>query len=76
MKKNITLSFDESLLRKCKHLAVEEGKSVSKWVEHKLAEIIIGKEKLRKSKENALRLMQVGIDLGGKPLSRDEIYDR
>lgn len=76
MKKNITLKLNESFLKKCKHHAVEEGLSLSKWVEHRLADVILGKESLRKAREGALSNLRKGLNLGGKPLSRDEVYER
>ena len=76
MKKNITLKLDESFLRKCKHSAIEEGMSVSQWVESKLAEVILGKERLKRSKELALRYMKEGLKLGGSPIGRDLLHER
>ena len=76
MKKNITLKVNESFLRRCRHHAVEEGVSLSTWVENQIAQVIIGKESLRKSKDKALIFLENGFKLGGKPLSRDDIYER
>ena len=81
MKKNITLKLDEDILKLCKHQAVEANKSLSKWVADLLQKEIqnsIQKERkeYEKVKERALKKMAKGYNLGGKPLKREEIYDR
>ena len=32
MSKNVTIRLDESIVRKCRHAAVEEDKSLSQWI--------------------------------------------
>lgn len=81
MQKNITLKIDEDILKLCKFRAVEENKSLSKWVADLLQkEILISYEKesseYKKARERAIQLLKKGYNLGGKPLKREDIYDR
>lgn len=76
MQKNVTLSIEEGILRKLKHLAVEMDQSLSQWVTHVLEKIIVSQDDYQKAKKRALKRLEKGFYLGGKPLSRDEIYDR
>ena len=76
MSKNITLSLDEAVLRKAKHAAVEEDKSVSEWVADLIVEVVSGKERSGSAKENALKRLKTGFHLGGKPFARKELHER
>ena len=81
MTKNITLKIDENILKSCRFKAVEANKSLSGWVTELLEKEISGqalpkKTKYQIAKERALKHLEKGLNLGGKPLAREAIYDR
>jgi Family of unknown function (DUF6364) len=75
MKKNITLALDDGLLKQAKHLAVEREMAVSELVAQ-LIQAALDESGAKRRKERAVKLLRKGIKLGGRPLSRDEIYER
>lgn len=74
MSKNLTIRLDEAILKKCRHAAVEEDKSLSQWVSDELVKIISTQETRQKAKKRALKRFKKGFSLGGIPLRRDDIY--
>ena len=76
MTKNITLRLDAALLKQAKRAALEEDKSVSQWVGELIAEAVAGSDTFEAAKRRALRRLDMGFDLGGKPLTRDEAHER
>ncbi len=76
MGKNVTLRLDESILRKAKHVAVEQDQSLSEWVAGLIAHAVSKKTRSHSARERALRCMERGFKLGGSPLSREKIYER
>lgn len=75
-KTNITLKIDTQLLRKIKILAAKQETSISALL-ISLLEEQVGKDlEYEQAKERALARMNEGLDLGGRPFSREEIYDR
>jgi hypothetical protein len=76
MSKNVTLRMDEGLLKKCRHAAVEQDMSLSQWVTDVIARTVERDESRDKAKRDALRLLEKGFSLGGKPLSREEAHER
>ncbi len=76
MNKNVTIKLDESLLKLCRYEAVENDQSLSQWITDVLKATINGKVHIKQIKNNALKRLEKGVDLKGKPLTREEIYDR
>lgn len=81
MSKNITLKIDDEILRACRFKAVEENMSLSAWVAKLLRETITSEssEKAKRyevAKQKAIKLMQKGYDLGGRPIRREVIHER
>ncbi len=76
MNKNITVSIDEKILRKAKFFALEEDCSLSKWVAKLIVKNTTQNKEYAKARTEALKIMEEGFSLGGKPLTRDEIYER
>lgn len=76
MNKNVTLRLDEAILRKARHAAVETDQSLSEWVANLIVSAVSQQERHSKARKSALKRMEAGFHLGGKPLSRDEIYER
>ncbi len=76
MAKNVTLRLSDALLKECKHLAVEEDKSLSCWVADLLKTTLQKRQQFRLAKKNALKFLNQGLQLDGTPLSRDESHER
>lgn len=76
MTKNVTLRVDEEILRKCRHAAVEQDKSLSQWVIDLLRDKVAAEEEYSQVRERAVIRMRNGYDLGGRPLSREEAHER
>ena len=75
-KSNITLKIDTQLLRKIKILAAKQETSISALLNALLEEKVGKDSEYEQAKERALVRMKEGLDLGGRPFSREEIYDR
>jgi hypothetical protein len=75
-KSNITLKIDSQLLRKVKVLAAKQETSISALLVSLLEERVSRDIEYDQAKERALARMREGFDLGGRPFSRDELYDR
>jgi hypothetical protein len=75
-KRNITVALDSSLLKKARGFAAARGMSVSALIADNLNEMMSRQTDYEAAKRRALAMMREGFDLGAKPLSRDEIYDR
>jgi predicted transcriptional regulator len=75
-KVNITLKLDKDLVRKVRVLAAEKGTSVSALLASKLEEELSRRAAYEKAKESALKFMKKGINLGGRPLTREEMHER
>ena len=76
MSANVTLRLKEEILKKCRLIAVKEEKSLSQWLTDLLEEIITQRSDWESAKKSALRRLDNPFDLKGKPLSRDELYER
>ena len=75
-KTNVTLKIDSQLLKRIKILAAEEDTSISALMVTLLEEKLNEKSDYERAKQRALLRMTQGFDLGGRPLSRDEIHER
>ncbi|MFT5190946.1 MAG: hypothetical protein ACI957_003983 [Verrucomicrobiales bacterium] len=76
MTKNITLKLDERVLNRVRHLAVDEDKSVSAWVTDLVEEVVKDRDNYEDCRQKALRALDKGLHLGGRPLTREEVYER
>lgn len=74
MPRNITIRLDEVIVKKCRHAAVEEDKSLSQWIADVLVKVVSAHDVRRAARERALKRLEEGFSLGGTPLSREEIY--
>ena len=74
--KNVTLKLDDNLLKKARTIAVEEDASLSQWVTNLIKIEVIRKTKYQKAMHRILSLMHKGLNLGGKPLTRDAAHER
>ena len=75
-KTNVTLKIDAKLLKRVKILAAQEDTSISALMTVLLEERLRRDSEYEEAKQRALARMQKGLELGGRPLSRDEIYER
>jgi len=76
MTKNVTLRINETLLYKARHQAVEEKKSLSRWLSELISRTVDEKNNYSKARQRALKRLKKGFHLGGKPFKREELYDR
>ena len=76
MTRNITLRLDDAILKQARMKAVQEDQSLSEWVANLVAEAVTGQSKFAAAKRRALRRLEKGMDLGGKPLTRAQAHDR
>jgi len=76
MAKNITLRLGEAVLRKAKHLAVEQDKSLSQRVAELIAKCVERDEDYAAARRRALARIDRGMHLGGRPLTREEAHER
>ena len=73
---NLTIRIDdEELLRRVKVLAAKRGTSVSALVRDYILNLVKKDDEYERARRSAVRCMRRGIRLGGRPLSRDEVYD-
>ena len=74
---NITLRIPDELGKRAKHLAVDEGKSLSAVVVDLLKQRLNpAEEKYREIQENAWQVMEAGLHGGGHQFNREELYER
>lgn len=76
MMKNVTLRLDARLLKKVQHMAVDEGLSLSAWLAKHLEDLSVRNDKYAIARKSALKRLEKGWHLGGKPLTRDEVHER
>ncbi len=76
MTKNITLRLDEHILQKARYKAVQYHKSLSQWVVDLISAEVLGKDGYERARTRALARLEKGFHLGGKPLSRADIYEQ
>jgi len=76
MNKNITLSIDDTLLRKAKYSALEHDMSLSKWVKELIIKTLSKENDYKEARKSALKHLKKGYPLGGSPLTREQIYER
>jgi hypothetical protein len=75
-KVNITLKLDKELIRQARMMAVETGTSISALLAAKLEEVVRKRKDYEQAKRSALAILNEGWDLGGRPLTRDEMHER
>lgn len=76
MNRTLTLRIDEELLRKARHLAVDENQSVSAWVAQLIQRTLGEADEYEANRRQAMQRLETGFHLGGQPLSREEQHGR
>ncbi len=76
---NVTLALPDDLLREARHLAVDQGLSLSRFVALSLEERVDAIRRYRAACDRQLNLLDEGLDLGthGRAAwSRDALHER
>jgi hypothetical protein len=79
MKEDITLSIPKAILRAAKHLAAQQGLSLSGFLIESLTERVKGLRKIQKAGARQRSLMRRGLKLGTKGQAtwkRDDLHAR
>ena len=76
MTRNVTIRLDEKMIKKCRHAAVEEDKSLSRWIADVLAGVVFERESFEAARKRALARLELGFRLGGRALGRKQIHER
>ncbi|MBF0103966.1 MAG: hypothetical protein HQM16_01455 [Deltaproteobacteria bacterium] len=76
MAKNITLRLEESILQAAKKMAFQYDVSLSQWVARLITKTINQKNDFKSARKRALKNLEKGFNLGGAPLTRDQVYER
>ena len=76
MKQNITLSLEKSILKDAKVLAAEQSMSVSALLAQELVRLVKQDRAYRQARLSAIDDLEQGLQLGGRPLDRESLYDR
>lgn len=74
-RRNVTLRLDDTLLRRCRRAAARVDKSLSQWVGDLMRITISRNGQRNAARRRALRRLERGFDLGGRPLTRAESHE-
>jgi hypothetical protein len=76
---NVTISLPASLVREARHLAVDQGVSLSRFVARALEERVDARRRYRAAWEQERRVLDEGIDLdthGHAKWTREALHER
>ena len=76
---NVTVSLPDDLLREVRHLAVDEGLSLSRFVARSLEQRVDALSRYRSARERQLQLLRDGLELGtngNASWSRESLHER
>ena len=76
---NVTITLPADIVREAKHLAVDEGVSLSRFVAKLVEERVRAAREFRGAREEHLRLLEKGFNLGTNgniTWSRDDLHQR
>jgi hypothetical protein len=77
LKRNITLSLEEDLLKKAKLVAAKKDMSVSGLLAEQLSRVIMEEDQYETSRRRALARLKKGLHLGGRILAtREQLHER
>ena len=76
MTRNVTIRMDEELLQRVRHRAVDDHVSTSRWITKILKDAVEAEDKQTAVRQRALRRLDRGFELGGRPLTREESHAR
>ena len=78
-RQNVTVSLPADLVREARHLAVDRGVSLSKFLALLLEEQVEATRQYRQARDRQLELLDRGLPLGTRGeagWSRDELHER
>ncbi|HXG58164.1 MAG TPA: DUF6364 family protein [Thermoanaerobaculia bacterium] len=77
---NVTLTLDDHVLKRARHLAVERGVSLSKLLADQLEAFVVREDRYEAGRKRLLARMRRGFDLGLRDRkgrwTRDDRYER
>jgi hypothetical protein len=76
---NVTISLSADLVREARHLAVDRGVSLSKFLALLLEEQVEGARQYRQARDRQLELLKRGLPLGTRgqtTWTRDTLHER
>lgn len=76
---NVTVTLPSELLREVRHMAVDRGVSLSRFIALLLAQEVEARRKYASARDRQLALMQKGLPLGTQgeiSWSRSELHER
>lgn len=76
MKQKITLSLDSELLKCAVVVAEERGTSVSKLLASELERLLRSERARRQAREQAFKILDQGLHLGGGRPDRSAMHER
>ncbi len=76
-RRNLTIQLDEEIIARARVIAAQRGTSISGLVRTQIEQLVLGKDDYERARQRALYYLEhPPFRLGGKRLTRDEIYDR
>ena len=76
MTRNVTLRMDEELLAELRHRAIDAHMSLSAWITTTVQSVLPSTNEIDGIREQAIKRMERGFHLGGRPLSREDLHAR
>jgi predicted metal-dependent peptidase len=76
---NVTISMDEELVRKARHMAVDRGMSLSRFIAEVVKERVASDPVREERRAHLKKLLDEGLDLGTNgqiTWTRDELHER
>ena len=76
---NVTVSLPADLLREARHLAVDQGVSLSRFIALLLEQEVEGRRRYQAAKDRQVSLMRAGLPLGTQgriTWKRSELHER
>jgi hypothetical protein len=77
--RNVTVTLPADIIREAKHLAVDGGVSLSRFVAMLVEERVRATREFRREREEHVRLLEQGFNLGtngNTPWTRDDLHQR
>ncbi|MEY2472006.1 MAG: hypothetical protein QOK28_1335 [Actinomycetota bacterium] len=75
-KQNVTIQLDGEVIREAKVLAARRGTSLSAMLAAELQRLVAEDERYEAARKRAEETLANAKPRGGRPRTRDEIYDR
>lgn len=76
MRRNVTIVLDEDTIREAKVLAARRGTSVSRMLSVTIRDLVGQEKAYEVARQEALAILEAGLHLGGKIVTREELHER